>query len=84
MELINQTIDDRDGSNIINIKHQKNLETLKNKNNKRKGTAVQGDKGKRNAMLGSFSSAASLYHKIALENYDDDNAYLSEDMMAKK
>jgi hypothetical protein len=35
-------------------------------------------------LLGSYSSTASLYHKIAQENYDDDDAYLSEDMIAKK
>ena len=36
MELLNQSLSERDGSNVFNIKHQKNLENLRDKNNKNK------------------------------------------------
>ena len=44
MDLINQAIGSEinEKNNLINIKHQKNLEVLKSKN-KRKGTAVQAE-----------------------------------------
>ena len=68
----------------MNIKHQKNLENLKDKNNKGKSKSTNNRETANRNYEGSFSSAASLYHKIAQENFDRDEILLNENIMEKK